>query len=104
MEDILKALDLKLKLLRLMVLNRDHEAMLQRGKEREYNLRIKDISKILREVYNLKIKFMEAIIPDNEIQEEIEVLNQEMQSGTHVYKTMIEKLWKAMIGILNRKI
>lgn len=78
MEDILKALDLKLKLLRLMVLNRDHEAMLQRGKEREYNLRIKDISKILREVYNLKIKFMEAIIPDNEIQEEIEVLNQEM--------------------------
>lgn len=104
MEDILKALDLKLKLLRLMVLNRDHEAMLQRGKEREYNLRIKDISKILREVYNLKIKFMEPIIPDNEIQEEIEVLNQEMQSGTHVYKTMIEKLWKAMIGILNRKI
>ena len=100
----MKALDLKLKLLRLMVLNRDHEAMLQRGKEREYNLRIKDISKILREVYNLKIKFMEAIIPDNEIQEEIEVLNQEMQSGTHVYKTMIEKLWKAMIGILNRKI
>ena len=104
MEDILKALDLKLKLLRLMVLNRDHEAMLQRGKEREYNLRIKDISKILREVYNLKIKFMEPIIPDNEIQEEIEFLNQEMQSGTHVYKTMIEKLWKAMIGILNRKI
>ena len=92
MADILKALDLKLKLLRLMVLNRDHEAILERGKEREYNLRIKDISKILREVYNLKIKFMEPNIPDNEIQEEIEVLNQDMQSGTHVCKTMIEKL------------
>ena len=50
MADILKALDLKLKLLRLMVLNRDHEAILERGKEREYNLRIKDISKILREI------------------------------------------------------
>ena len=92
MEDILKALDLKLKLLRLMISNRDHQAMLERGKEREYNLRIKNISKILREEYNLKIKFMEPNIPDNEIQEEIEVLNQEMQSVTHVCKTMIEKL------------
>ena len=92
MEDILKALDLKLKLLRLMISNRDHQAMLERGKEREYNLRIKNISKILREEYNLKIKFMEPNIPDNEIQEEIEVLNQEIQSVTHVCKTMIEKL------------
>ena len=92
MEDILKALDLKLKLLRLMISNRDHQAMLERGKEREYNLRIKNISKILRKEYNLKIKFMEPNIPDNEIQEEIEVLNQEMQSVTHVCKTMIEKL------------
>lgn len=92
MEDILKALDLKLKLLRLMISHRDHQAMLERGKEREYNLRIKNISKILREEYNLKIKFMEPNIPDNEIQEEIEVLNQEMQSVTHECKTMIEKL------------
>ena len=93
MEDILKALDLKLELLRLMVLNRDHQAMLERGKEREYNLRIKDISKILREEYNLQIKFMEPNIPHNEIQEEIKVLNQEMQSGTHDWKALKSNDW-----------
>ena len=51
MQDILITLDTKLKL--LTVLNRDYDAMLARGKEREYNWKVKDISNILEEVYNL---------------------------------------------------
>ena len=54
MEDIVKTLDMKFKL--LTVINRDYEARLQRAKEREYTRRVKDISKILEEIYDLKIK------------------------------------------------
>ena len=90
MENIVKALDMKFKL--LTVINRDYEAMLQRAKERECTRRVNDISKILEEIYDLKIKAMEHKVAANENQEDIDVWDQEMQSKTHVYETIIETL------------
>ena len=90
MENIVKTLDMKFKL--FTVTNRDYEAMLQRANERECTRRVKDISKILEEIYDLKIKAMENKVAVNENQEDIDVWDQEMQSKTHVYEMIIETL------------
>ena len=71
MENIVKTLDMKFKL--LTVINRDYEAMLERAKEREYTCRVKDISKILKEIYNLKIKAIEHKLAADENQVGINV-------------------------------
>ena len=69
MEDIVKMLDMKFRL--LTVTNRDYEEMLQCAKEREYTRRVKDISKILEEIYDLKIKATEHKVAAEENQEDI---------------------------------
>ena len=59
----MKTPDMKFEL--LTVINRDYEAMLQREKEREYTRRVKDISKILEEIYNQKFKAIEHKVATN---------------------------------------
>ena len=83
-----KTLDMKFRL--LTVIKRDFEAMLERAKEREYTQEVKDISKILEEICNLKIKAIEHKVAADGKQEDIDVWDQERQSKTHVYETIIE--------------
>ena len=66
--------------------------MLDPAKEGEYTRRVKDISKILEEIYDLKIKNIEHKVAADENQEDNDVWDQEMQSKAHVYETIIETL------------
>ena len=90
MENIVKTFDMKFKL--LTVINRDYEAMSERAKERVYTRRVKNISKILEEIYDLKIKVTEHKVAADENQENIDVWDQEMQNKTQVCETFIETL------------
>ena len=76
MENIVKTLDIKFKL--FTVINRDYEAMLERMKEREFTRRVKDISKILKEIYGLKIKTIEHKVIADKKQEGIDIWYQEI--------------------------
>ena len=76
MENIVKTLDIKFKL--FTVINRDCEAMFGRMKEIEYTRRVKDISKILEEIYGLKIKAIEHKVTADKKQEGIDIWDQEI--------------------------
>ena len=90
MENIVRTLDMKFKL--LAVINRDYEAMPERAKERVYTRGAKNISKILEEIYDLKIKVIEYKVAADENQEDVDVWDQEMQNKTQVCETFIETL------------
>ena len=90
MENIVKTLDIKFKL--ITVISRYYKTKIECLKEIEYTQSVKDISKILEEIYDLKIKAIEHKIPADKHQKDIDVWDQEMQSKTHVYETIIEML------------
>ena len=56
----------------LSVINRDYEEMLERTKEREYIRRVKNISKILEKIYDLKVKVIEHKVATCENQEDVQ--------------------------------
>ena len=56
----------------LSVINRDYEEMLERTKEREYIRRVKNISKILEKIYDLKVKAIEHKVAAGENQEDVQ--------------------------------
>ena len=56
----------------LSVINRDYEEMLERTKEREYIRRVKNISKILEKIYDLKVKVIEHKVAAGENQEDVQ--------------------------------
>ena len=97
MENIVKILDIKFKL--MTVTNRYYKTKIERVKETEYTQSVKDISKILQEIYNLKIKAIEQKVQADENQEDIDVWNQEMQS-----KTLCIRNYNRNAGISNGKI
>ena len=76
----------------LTVINRDYEAMSERAKERVYTRGVKNISKILEEIYDLKIKVTGHKVVADENQEDIDVWDQKMQNKTKVCETFIETL------------
>ena len=82
--------DLKFKL--MIVINRDYEATLERTIEREYTRGVRETLKVLEEIYNLKITAIEHKVEADKKQKDIDVWDQEMQSKTHVYETIIERL------------
>ena len=56
----------------LSVINRDYEEMLERTKEREYIRRVKNISKILEKIYDLKVKAVEHKVAAGENLEDVQ--------------------------------
>ena len=100
MENTVKKLETKFKL--LTVINRDYEAMLERAKKKRIIQRAKNLSKILEEIYDLKIKDIENKVAAEENQEGTDVWDQEMQSKTHVYKTIIGAL-EQQVGKLRQR-
>ena len=86
----------------LTVINRDYEAMLERAKKKRIIQRAKNLSKILEEIYDLKIKDIENKVAAEENQEDNDVWDQEMQSKTHVCKTIIGTL-EQQVGKLRQR-
>ena len=76
----------------MIVINRDYEATLERTIEREYTRGVRETLKVLEEIYNLKITAIEHKVEADKKQKDIDVWDQEMQSKTHVYETIIERL------------
>ena len=70
MQNIVKARFMKLKL--LSVINRDYEEVLERTKEKEHIRRVKNISKILEKIYDLKVKAVEHKVAAGENQEDVQ--------------------------------
>ena len=100
MENTVKKLEMKFKL--LTVIKRDYEAMLERAKKKRIIQRAKNLSKILEEIYDLKIKDIENKVAAEENQEDTDVWDQEMQSKTDVCKTIIGTLEK-QVGKLRQR-
>ena len=100
MENTVKKLEMKFKL--LTVINRDFEAMLERTKKKRIIQRVKNLSKILEEIYDLKIKDIENKVAVEENQEGTDVWDQEMQNKTHVYEMIIGAL-EQQVGKLRQR-